>query len=521
MSAVQAGTTLQLFAHHEDEMTGEEAYAKRCSLTSSNQCGWQFPTNVESEFGSIPRLTSPSRELLQDQPLPWSRNSLGLGPFSLVPQELLLNSQQNSTAVTATLSRPSSRRYSRRSPKSGQQSLMYSLPMIGVSDDIPGLDARDQLDHTIGVRPRFKSSEELQLIMSPSFNGKAPFPDRILRITHQFMIANNFIDDRSTLAVPRKPLRHSLLVRVDLHCDDSPLLRITKDQEKGIQEAAGRLCGYIVSKSKEWRCTGVLSQTAPDAKPIFHIGTRSWLSRDWDGNMSISTADRVDGLLGYIPTLSVHELSRIQKAVGLEIQHISRPDHTNGRTDERFPPNAENVTTLKRPAKTPVEASPSKRRRHGDRQTDLNETSFTGLSVRGGATSKPATLHNQAFSQVVEAVHLAHEAVMDHAPTTAADLAAVQEEWKRHEHTLVLSEALRLGQSQARAMGQYFDCALELLAVLEEGRLRVGAEGLEANYGCDSHEIAASKIEVNDRTVEVEALSPDEQANVWLAGLDY
>ena len=160
-----------------------------------------------------------------------------------------------------------------------------SLPIVS---PVPGILPCDKLDQRISIRPRGKTSAEVQFVLQPEFSNssKPPFPHAILVIIHQFMIANEFVSPRRHIkGMVRKLLWKSLLFRLDLHesYDLSP------QQILGLKRATTRVNAYVDNQSKEWLATGICIRPSPKLFPVFHICTQAWLRRDWDGLMTWPT----------------------------------------------------------------------------------------------------------------------------------------------------------------------------------------------------------------------------------------
>ena len=143
---------------------------------------------------------------------------------------------------------------------------------------IPDIHQRDKLDQRIGIRPRGKSSAEVQAVLYPEYI--TPFPRAMLVIIHQFMVANNFVSPRQHLGgTEKKNLWKSLLVRLDLHESDDLLWQYTER----LRRATTRLNVYVDDQSKEWLAAGIYTRPSKKQPPAFHICTQAWLKRDWDG----------------------------------------------------------------------------------------------------------------------------------------------------------------------------------------------------------------------------------------------
>ena len=153
---------------------------------------------------------------------------------------------------------------------------------LPVGSPIPNILPCDKLDRRIGIRPRGRTSAEVQFALLPEFSNtsKPPIPHAMLVIIQQFMVANKFVSPRRHLKkTVRKLLWKSLLVRLDLHesYDLSP------QQTLGLKRAPTRINAYVDIQSKEWLATGICVRPSPKLSPVFHECTQTWLRRDWDG----------------------------------------------------------------------------------------------------------------------------------------------------------------------------------------------------------------------------------------------
>ena len=154
---------------------------------------------------------------------------------------------------------------------------------LPISSPIPDIQQLDKLDQRIGIRPRGKTSAEVQSVLVPNFIP--PFPHAMLVITHQFMVANKFVSPRQHLGdAEKRNLWKSLLVRLDLHESDDLLLG-----KKRLKTATLKLNVYVDDLSREWLAAGIYTRPSKQLPPAFHICTQAWLKRDWDGVITLPT----------------------------------------------------------------------------------------------------------------------------------------------------------------------------------------------------------------------------------------
>lgn len=168
------------------------------------------------------------------------------------------------------------------------QSVANTNVALPMGSPIPNILPCDKLDRRIGIRPRGKTSAEVQFVLQTEFSdtSRAPFPHAMLVIVHQFMVANEFVSPRRHLKkMVRKLLWKSLLFRLDLHesYDLSP------QQTLGLKRATTRINAYVDIQSKEWLATGTCVRPSPKLYPVFHECTQTWLRRDWDGLITLPT----------------------------------------------------------------------------------------------------------------------------------------------------------------------------------------------------------------------------------------
>ena len=298
---------------NQKNLTGEEAFAARRAITPlSFEDKWShdpfdseenippkhtLPKSEAFEDGEIPdyrsqkapvpkaRASSTLYSIPQWQPPPVARPETtfggGKGPFSR-PQFPISNPgfwqdpRSRSVANTHT-ARPVKNRQGYR-----PQNVADTHMTLPIGTPIPNLLPCDRLDQHIGIRPRGKSSAEVQFVLLPEFfdTSKPTFPHAMLVIIHQFMVANKFVSPRRNMSGKvKKDLWKSLLVRLDLH----ETYELSRRHNELLNRATTKLNAYIDTQSREWLAAGIYLRPSPKLSPAFHECTQAWLRRDWDG----------------------------------------------------------------------------------------------------------------------------------------------------------------------------------------------------------------------------------------------
>ena len=153
---------------------------------------------------------------------------------------------------------------------------------LSIFSPIPDIQQHDKLDERIGIRPRGKTSAEVQFVLLPEFTdtSQPPFPDAMLVIIHQFMVANKFVSPRRHMSGKKKKnLWNSLLIRLDLQ----ESYDLSRQQRQRLDRATTKLNVYIDIQSWEWQAAGIYLRRSKKQDPTFHHCTQAWLRRDWDG----------------------------------------------------------------------------------------------------------------------------------------------------------------------------------------------------------------------------------------------
>ena len=304
---------------NQRNLTGEEAFAARSAITPlSFEDKWlhdlfdpkeNIPpehTLLKSEAfeeGDIPdrgsqRAPVPESQassilysIPQWQPPPVARPEMTFGGVAGPSSRPQLPNHKRSfwqdprhwSVASTQMARPVDNRQDYR-PQNAANTHM-TLPIVSL---IPDISQYDKLDQRIGIRPRGKTSPEVQFVLHPQFfdSSEIPFPHAMLVIIHQFMIANKFVSPRRHMkGKEKKGLWKSLLVRLDLH-ESKDLWQQLKGR---LDRVTARLNVYVDIKSREWLAAGIYLRPLPKRSPAFHECTQAWLRRDWDGSMTWPT----------------------------------------------------------------------------------------------------------------------------------------------------------------------------------------------------------------------------------------
>ena len=154
---------------------------------------------------------------------------------------------------------------------------------------IQGLYNHDQLDPAIGIWPRNKSSDEIQLLLSKGSQAtkaaERPFlPEAMRKIIHQFMVANKYVGSGKHLP-DKKAFQHSLMARLDLH---HPLNSYQKQRFDGCK---GAIFTHVMTQTLRWKETGIITHWFEGTIPLFHSCVEGWTQRHWNGEMPENVAD--------------------------------------------------------------------------------------------------------------------------------------------------------------------------------------------------------------------------------------
>ena len=238
---------------------------------------WQPPpvARPETTFGggkgplSRPQLPNPRPSRWQD-PRFWGVASSQIARSVDNRQDYRPQNVANTTQTARPVD--NSQDYRPQNAANAHMTLPIDIPIPDISQD-------DKLDHRIGIRPRGKTSAEVQFVLGPEFSY-TPLPHAMLVIIHQFMVANKFVSPRRHLSdKEKKGLCKSLLVRLDLH----ESYDLSRQQKQRLNNAATRINVYVDIQSREWLAAGIYVRRSKKVPPTFHECTQAWLRRDWDG----------------------------------------------------------------------------------------------------------------------------------------------------------------------------------------------------------------------------------------------
>ena len=293
-------TLLKIEAFEEGEMSDHRSHRAPTPKTQASSTLYTIPpkpTLLKSEaFGEgetpdhrsqrAPTPKSQASSILysipQWQPPPVAQPATtfggGKGPLSLPrrpdPKPSFGQDPRLQSVASIHTARPVENRQAYR-----PQNVANTHITLPIDSPIPDLSAFDKLDQRIGIRPRGKTSAEVQFVMGPEFSFTA-LPHAMSVIIHQFMVANEFVSPRRNLkGRVKKDLWKSLLVRLDLHgVHDLP-----RQQRQHLSRAATRITAYVDIESREWLAAGIYVRPSRNVSPTFHECTQAWLRRDWDG----------------------------------------------------------------------------------------------------------------------------------------------------------------------------------------------------------------------------------------------
>ena len=342
-------------------ITGEEAFAARCAITPlSFEEKWlhdlfeskenippehTLPKNEAFEEGElpnhqpqrapVPKSQAPSTlySIPQWQPPPSARpeTTLGVreGPLSRPQLPDPSHSHWQDPRLRSVASNQLARPVNKRQDY-GDQNAANTLMTLPKISPIPDVLPIDKLDPRIGIRPRGKTSAEVQFVLLSEFSGpsKPSFPPAMLIIIHQFMVANQFVSSRRHLGgTEKKSLWKSLLVRLDLH----ETYDLSRQQKQNLSRAAARLNVYVDIQSREWLAAGIYRRPSRKQCPVFHQCTQAWLRWDWDGVIMCPTQKTViEPAMHTTSVPSECDKAKIEERVSSFISLVSK-QRTHGR----------------------------------------------------------------------------------------------------------------------------------------------------------------------------------------------
>lgn len=362
---------------------------------------------------------------------------------------------------------------------------------LGRDERIPEIWKKDALDGRIGIRPRNKTSTELQQLKSSrlSYGEKGVGLSRAMKIIiQQFMVANGYVSPHQHIpGCDQSASRNSLLVRLDLH-NTFKATKETADEQRLIKSTWASIDGYVSEQSREWRAQGVFEQELETAPPIFAAFTRSWTDLDWDGRTrDFTRATRLttmspvmpvspdDNNSGSRPTYSKASREAKREVTVLDID-------TEGSLEKSYDGLE---PTLKRPGHHGLNTEANKRTRTGDYAPITSEHEYVDHfydQENGLGFTSP---EEKGLQTVIEAIHHARATMLELAPMSAKDLAVTQQDWASHGFPSMLAETLTMGRAYTTTMGNYFDNTLDLLSLLKEsGHWKTGHAKVQVDCGC-------------------------------------
>lgn len=298
---------------NQRNLTGEEAFAARSAITPlSFEDKWLHDL-FDSKENNPPEHTVPKSEAFEEGEIPDHRSQKAPVPKSQASSTLYSIPQwqpppfaRPETTIggrNGPLSRPQLPNYNPSFWQDPRLRSVASTQIAGpvrkrqdyrlhtfanthialpIDSPIPGILQHDKLDQRIGIRPRGKTSAEVQFVLLPEFSDtfQTPFPHTMLVIIHQFMVANKFVSPRRHRSKKeKKDLWKSLLVRLDLY----ESYGLSRQQKQCLDRATTKVNAYIDIPSREWLAAGIYLRPSLKLSPAFHECTQAWLRRDWDG----------------------------------------------------------------------------------------------------------------------------------------------------------------------------------------------------------------------------------------------
>lgn len=476
------------------DISGEEAWARRCSLPSL--APW-IPQDVKTEGNVLQGPSStyfPSTLYGADQgeisemqrhnhqPQKSEANSFLYSIPQWQPPSTKATCQQPSKRPSQPVPpRPPSARFPGRPPPSlasiqlnnpsstqpQDQNPSALLRDVGYEEKIPGIYRKDVLDKRIGIRPRLKRSTELQELINRrhawSANG-ANLPRSMQVIIQQFMVANGYVFPHKNMTpVEFSKFQDSLIRRLDLERTSL----VTEQTRNFINSRWGSIDAFVAEQSRDWRARGIFKQVPDTARPTFAAFTGAWTDRTWDGSTRDFACTTVLTTRPPLLPLSPNEPSRpMDSKIFREAtrQVASSDDDTRGLADSVY---GGLKPILKRSCQDGPNNQANKRARTRDYAPIMSEHEYVDHVYDEANELELTRPEEKGLPEVIEAIRHARATLLDLAPMTAKDLANLQRDWGSNGFTDTLAETLTIGRSHTVTMGEYFDNALELLSLLK------------------------------------------------------
>ena len=518
----------------DNNISGEEAWARRLSLSAIAPC---ITSTVETEPSS-PHYTSarqlpctvPEVDEVESSETQHHRQSSGTSAFldstpQWEPPPELRTSQGPSKClnrkVTNQQARPPLAQEQRPTQQceSGPQIVPPGGPAqvsthLGLDEKIPGIWKQDSLDGRIGIRPRNKTSNELQQIKDPRYSsGETGFglPRSMELIIQKFMVANSYIFPYQHLPEDSQPnYRYSLLTRLDLH-NTFIATKETRDEQRLIKAAWRSIDGYVFVKSDEWRAQGIFTQSSETEPPTFAAFTNSWTSRDWDG--STGNFSHATELMTSPPVLpmSVDDPDRGSRPTDPEpIKETAREiivlDIDTGRSDK---PCAKLKPARKRHPHDDLSTQVSKRARTRNGSRVMNNHDNVDQTYDRRYDSDFAIPEEKGLVKAIEAIHHARATMSELVPTSASDLAIMQQDWTSHGSPSLLTDLMATGEKYTKKMNKYFAHALHLLSMLRKSsHWKVDGSKVQVDCACQKVHIETGLEELQKSLILKQSTTP-------------
>ena len=512
------------------DMSGEEAWARRCSLPSP--APWN-PQPVKPEGNDLQDTLSthlPSTlhdveegEISDTQP--YNRQSPSSEALSFLysipqwqPPSMPITGQQLPQRPYPPLpaQRTSVRRKKPLPTQPRGQRPIDPLRDVGYDEDIPNIHRNDILDKRIGIRPRHKKSKELQLIKDQRHGWNADgasLPGSMKMMIQQFMVANGYVFPHKNLTTGEiSTFRNSLMVRLDLH--KQPLL-VTKGTQKIIKSRWRCVDAFVTKQSRDWQAQGVFKQVPETAGPTFAAFTNRWTDRTWDGStcdIAYTTALTTRPPMLPMSLASNGPLRPKDSETSWEAPHsvIVLDVGTEGPPDGFLKGPK---PTLKRPGQDSPNNRANKRAHNGDYASITTEHMYVDHIHDEANGLDDMIPEEKGLSMVIEAICHARNTLLNFAPMTANDLADLQQDWVSHGFTDMLSEALSVGRAHTLTMGKYFDSALELVSFLKGSYHWEAGDG-KVQVNCPCRQGSAAPKQLPNGKVPIPSVSSDGEGEI-------
>ena len=521
----------------QNNISGEEAWVRRCSLPPIAP----WPTQYVKTEVALPQDASSTQlsstdnvvgggEILGMQPLDKaspltykSQSPEGQSLLYSIPQWQATSKQPTSQHLSkishrpgpAQRTRPPSARLQGLPPpprgstrRDGRSSTVPpgfqpTVPSnLGFDEKIPGTYKKDVLDKRIGIRPRNKKSIELRQIKNPRYAGGEKgidLPPSMKIIVQQFMVANGYVCPYEHIPGGEKPaFRNSLLLRLDLH-NTFITTGETKHEQSLIKSMWASIDDYVMEQSKEWKAQGVFEQVSETASPTFAAFTNIWTDRNWNGSgRGLSPKATSTTIMPASPASLDGSIKRSRPMESESLREPSSQSVVLGAETERSLDKVyiEHEPILKRPSQDSHDTQANKRVCNRGNTCITNRDTNVDHDLEEIDSLESTTRGEKRLPLVIEAVHRAQTTMLDLAPTSAKDVALMQQAWTSQGFPTMLADTLKVGQACTTLMGNYFDHALDMLNLLKEvGDWKAGSMEVQGDCACQNEGSAPEQMQ--------------------------